>query len=205
MPSRPTQPCPRCRQLDMIQKLSAVYSQGITTGSYSGPTGGLAAPIGSGRPALVTGYTVVHGSAQSELSRKLAPPSKPPFRIPPSPQVIPPFIVGTIASAALISIGLSSELIAIQVAVTAVGVALFLIVGIWSRRQLEKHDRIAKNRYQTDILPLWESQMEIWNRLYYCSRDDCVFDPLSGESAIIDQMPSLWAAKAPGITARRDG
>jgi hypothetical protein len=55
--------CPQCGKDDMIQNVSAVYSGGTASGSYSGPSGGIATPLGSGKPALVGGYTTLHGTS----------------------------------------------------------------------------------------------------------------------------------------------
>ncbi len=82
MPTQSQIICPKCNHLDMIQKVSAVYSTGIATGTYAGPSGGLATTIGSGKPAIVGGYTLLHGSSQTALSHKLAPPSKPEYKSP---------------------------------------------------------------------------------------------------------------------------
>ena len=69
--------CPQCGKDDMVQKVSSIFSSGIASSQYSGPTGGLGVPVGSGKPFIVGGYTKLKGTSQTELSRKLAPPQRP--------------------------------------------------------------------------------------------------------------------------------
>ena len=37
----------------------------------------------------------------------------------------------------------------------------------------------------------WKQRMEIWNRVYYCLRDDVVFDPDSGKWSSPDDLAAL--------------
>jgi hypothetical protein len=38
-------------------------------------------------------------------------------------------------------------------------------------------------------IPKWQRAIAKWNRLYYCFRDDCLFDGETGEATHIDRMP----------------
>ncbi len=65
----------------MVQKVSAIYSAGTTRRKYTGPSEGLGVPFGSGSPVVVVGQTTLYGTSQTDLSRKLASPAKPKFRL----------------------------------------------------------------------------------------------------------------------------
>jgi len=45
------------------------------------------------------------------------------------------------------------------------------------RKKTREEERYAAER------PLWEKVVEVWNRSYYCFRDDIVFDPKTGGGA----------------------
>ena len=34
-----------------------------------------------------------------------------------------------------------------------------------------------QKEYNEKIRPVWDRKLQEWNALYYCSRDDCVFNP----------------------------
>lgn len=63
----------------------------------------------------------------------------------------------------------------------------FLIVyyvGLY--REYQK--RIAESREQT---PVWEKAIQKWDVLYYCSRDDCVFDPQTNIHVSVNRIDEL--------------
>ena len=62
-----------------------------------------------------------------------------------------------------------------QVAITAV-----LTIG-GSIYFLYKYRRYKSSEYPTQKAA-WDKAMERWNRLYYCNRDDIVFDPETNET-----------------------
>jgi hypothetical protein len=45
-------------------------------------------------------------------------------------------------------------------------------------------------------MPPWQAKMERWERLYYCSRDDVVFDPTDGKSVMPEDLQSLLVTAA---------
>ncbi len=42
----------------------------------------------------------------------------------------------------------------------------------------------------------WHRMYDIWNRLYYCARDDCVFDPTNNEYAPIEEINRIYKPQA---------
>lgn len=168
--------CPQCGKDDMIQKVSAIYSAGIASGSYSGPSTGVA--IGSGKPALVGGYTTVHGTSQTALSSKLSPPVRPSA---PSP-------VGWIMIGGLVLIGIWT-LINIRGEGALVGFGFIgfavLLVALGGKGETAK-----KQAYQ-QAMQKWNHAIAVWDRLYYCARNDCIFDPSTEASVPADRMYDL--------------
>ncbi len=64
--------CPVCGKDDAIQLVSAVVASGQATGTFSGPSGGVA--YVGGKWGSVNGYTTLRGGTTSQLAQLLAPP-----------------------------------------------------------------------------------------------------------------------------------
>jgi len=62
--------CPVCKKDDVIQKVSAVVTSGQSSGSFSGPSGGIA--YVGGKWGAVSGYTTLSGRTVSELAQQLS-------------------------------------------------------------------------------------------------------------------------------------
>ncbi len=154
--------CPECGQVDMVQKVSAIFSGGITTGTYSGPSIGVAVPIGKGQTSVAGGYTNLKGGSQSLLSSRLSPPSKP------TAQKIPSAQIGT--GIALLCIGILFAFSSVLMAIICIFGGITILVWCYIAAE--------GRRIEADsLLPQWEESMARWHRLYYCARDDGVFDP----------------------------
>ena len=69
--------CPQCNKDDMIQKVKAVYSGGVSSGQYSGTSVGIGISTKDGTPTVVSGNTNIAGTSQTLLSRRLSPPPQP--------------------------------------------------------------------------------------------------------------------------------
>lgn len=179
----PTLNCPTCGQMDMVQKVSAIYSTGISSGSFAGPSTG-AALMADGTATLVGGITSLKGTSQTALSRRLAPPEQPTYR---------PF------SWFAVCIALVSFLIAMPFAFLGIilqsGSDLFVAllfgsigVGIIYAAYAGVNNRKASARA---AMPIWNKAMERWYALYYCARDDIVFVPGEGRSGHAEGLRSL--------------
>lgn len=59
-------------------------------------------------------------------------------------------------------------------------------VALW-RESKRRHAE-----YESKILPRWEQQMRIWDGLYYCRRDDIVFDPTTQKTASPNNIKDLY-------------
>lgn len=70
------------------------------------------------------------------------------------------------------------------------GVVCFIIglVGLFKANLTERRN---KRRYLTEYnqeKAVWDRAMKVWNRLYYCERDDVIFDPSTGRTCTIQQV-----------------
>ena len=178
--------CAVCGKDDAIRKVSAVVAAGQASGSYSGPSGGLA--FVDGEVGLVGGYTSLSGRSSTDLARLLEPPTEPPKRkhglglgirlamslvLWPVPFLIIAYILADPPSNSL------------QFWTFALGglFVIFVILSLWANSRERKRYRIAH--------PLWEAAIRNWVRLYYCLRDDIVFDPDSGNTSSAATMDHL--------------
>lgn len=173
--------CPVCKKDDRITKISAIYSGGYSSGSYQGPSTSLSTSLNDGHSYVSGGYSTLTGSSQTMLSRKLAPPPKP----------VPQKKGGcgfTLVIVFLVSIGflgLISGMVAddpLYGLITFFVALLLLMIPISIRvsANSKEEDRIE------ELLPIWENAMRLWQKLYYCQKDDCVFNPETGEYFSVD-------------------
>ena len=67
--------CPICEKDDAIQKVSSIVLSGNTSGTYTGPTGGVVT-VG-GKTGYSGGFTTMRGSSSTHLAQLLEPPKEP--------------------------------------------------------------------------------------------------------------------------------
>ena len=195
MPAQ-TNVCPVCGKNDTIYKVSGVVASGQASGTFSGPSGGVVNV--DGKWGTTGGYTTLSGSTISNLAALLRPPSAPgkwPFGFFGTVLtvliwyfVVLPLVGGSIvglfaAVVNLISGGLGwlgglgwpTTLAVVLVCLLCLGVGILIIR--WYVRKF----REARANYPL-TRAAWESAIQRWERSYYCSRDDVVFDPDTGRS-----------------------
>jgi len=146
---------------------------------------------------FASGVTTIGGTTQSALAQLLTPPQKPsgaswmwyilPFIFPigmlmapiKKTWIVPALVGGTIAvvGAALKSIPL--EMVGVWGAILVTIIAYESALHETSRTELPEKLRI------------WNQQINRWSRLYYCYRDDLVYDPETGRSCPPGQMNTL--------------
>jgi hypothetical protein len=165
--------CPKCGHDDMIRKVSSIVSQGRSTGYAAGLDGG---------------YSV---SSTTDLAKRLAAPTRPSM-----PGVLgctgPLLVVGLVACVVLalllqsINPGLLPSMLekAATSKVPLLRPEYLFFLGlalIWILWWLSEKSKLRK------ALSLWEQATRRWNRIYYCYRDDIVFDE-DGTSQSLDTM-----------------
>jgi hypothetical protein len=171
--------CPQCGRDDMAQKVSGLYEAGLSTGTYRGTE---RAPLGIVPRARET----LTGTSQTVLSRKLSPPRHPQSN---TAYILAGggggFLVLVILGIALI---LSSRafkvdtLLCLGGGLIPIGIGIGLVSAFWGYSSYQT--------YQAQMRT-WSTALEVWNRLYYCSRNDCIFDPYTRQSAPTDRMDLL--------------
>jgi hypothetical protein len=196
--------CPKCVKDDAIQKVSSVYSNGVSSGSFSGPSGGI---VNVGKEwGFVGGHTTLSGSSMSDLARLLAPPEQPK---PPSSNgfgclwVFPAllyigFFVFLFSIPGLIVSGEKGP------TVMVLGALIGGCIGVWQVGK-QNEARIERDRLKDeeekakwDVAMLsWQTKKSLWDNAYYCFRDDIVFDPNSGFFKLSSQLDVFLAGPGP--------
>jgi len=170
--------CPVCRKDDAIQRLSAVVSSGRASGTFSGPSVGVAHV--DGKWDATGGYTALSGATATDLARKLSPPSKPD-----KPSGLGCWLyvlVGFFGFGAFVAffnwVGETryrGEHITLLMSLVSLAIVALILVG-----DMNKKSR-ARAKYAEEK-PAWDAAMKRYERLYFCFRDDVVFDPQTGET-----------------------
>jgi hypothetical protein len=196
--------CPICLNQDQIAKVSAVYKRGVSETSSSGRAIGVSAPISLNESPYISYMPIsMSGMNISKLSKKLAPPSYPKKKSFGCFKLFIIFIgsIFTIGLGLLAGMGVAmSETpgIATEPRLSK-GLGIFLIIilffcfvltwvliGFLFKRRQNKIDI----EFQS-TLKLYNSHYSRWNKLYYCFRDDIVFDPETNEYAPADKISNL--------------
>lgn len=186
--------CPQCGHDDWIQKVQAVVAGGISEVRSSGGFGGIT--YSGGQWGVFGGPSATRGTASTLLAQLLMPPDEPKVRLPwyLRPWLMPErlyFKIGLpldgCSLIALSVLSISYFLVAVvglnsgdsDAANLFCGTVFFglLALYIWRRRSgySKEKERLATERV------LWKQAMARWAGLYYCFRDDIVFDPETGE------------------------
>ncbi len=170
--------CPECGKDDMVQKVSAIYSDGVSTISYQQP---VAIQTKSGAFYGNIDKTAVNSTA---LARRLAPPPMPKEPGPSSGCVVVSLIVGLITALYIsISLGLEEGVLSY---ILFSAVAFFIPMGL-----LGMYYKPALKEHKEKLMPEWAKARQKWLELYYCSRNDCVFNPDTSESVPPEKMSTL--------------
>lgn len=157
--------CPHCEQIDQVQKISAIYTAGLSNSNFSG---------------FVNGESVnLKRQNQSELSKRFKPPVKPiePIKIPFTSDQVVYYSRKTIiicASLALFFLIINSFLFMFALAFLIYASIAFAIAS--SIRSNPNRHVVVKPTYQ-ERLSHWQELCIIWNGTYYCHRCDIVYNP----------------------------
>jgi hypothetical protein len=207
--------CPMCGQSDKVEKVSAIRQRDVQ--QISGTTRQwVSEKDGGGYWTTVP----VSGTQVTELARKLTPPAKPgyspscwwvalPFLLLVWAWVIVPFapisrrmkfaLGGMVLAIGFLTLIASSSQTTINqgqpspiaIGASCIGVTLAVAAFVVYFIGLNEETASRKARIEATELPRWQKAMEKWNELFYCSRDDCVFDPQTRESSSINNMQEL--------------
>ena len=173
--------CPTCGQTDQVEKVSTLYLVGIGLNQASKSS---EAP-----PDLPPTSAWVSALPKEELhmlARRLKPPSsgKQAFTRPLHPDMVV-IVFSLILPVFLYGILTSQRPVALPVLVIVAGA---YAAYLWKRRAIvDRFEQNQAKRLSADARA--RRGVERWMRLYYCNRDDGVFDAHGSELVPADQMP----------------
>lgn len=153
--------CPICTKDDAVQKVTTVVSNGNQNGTISGPTGGLV--YSDGKFGYAAGYSVLNGKISTDLAKKLAAPEKPFAQVELGLGCLYFFLV----------IAMMVCAVSLNFVPAAIILAILIAITIPLSKRPNPEEVLLKQTM------LWESKMAVYDRLYYCHRDDVVFDPVN--------------------------
>ncbi len=76
----------------------------------------------------------------------------------------------------------------VLVAVILLAIIAALVLSFLAFQNVVQNDLETQKYY-----PAWDRAMATWGRLYYCSRDDAVFDPQTGKKVSQEELASLMS------------
>lgn len=189
--------CPVCHQNDKVEKISAIYQHGSQRNKMSIPVANISRDSDNHYSSYTT-YEKATGFSETQLAQRFRPPEKP---TPPDRSFFRPGIYnqknGCFLIFLFIILILVVSAIFAQLAYdnwgndplsTIIGAILGFIIMLFvayrsmksfnsERRGIEKAE---DDQYQ-NALTKWKEEMERWDSMYYCFRDDKVF--IQGKSS----------------------
>ena len=193
--------CPECQMADMIRKVSSIVADGTFSGIHSRTDSGVGGLPSTGGTFFPRGNIPLQGTYQTELAKKLSPPSKPRvgcgwYLLPFIPVVnlvlvwFAPIAIKAKRYMVLFLVlylfplltanyffTLSSEIwLSLVILFLAIYVALF-----YTALKKDNDEKVLD----------WEEKISKWQQLYYCARNDCVFNPNTCISIPIENLDDL--------------
>lgn len=159
--------CPDCHQVDLVQRVRSVVSEGTTDRTYSGRGSAVAISSSGFTPAF--GTSTINARSATDLAQRLAPPAM---------SSCPNSQCGFCGR------GKMSGSRLIWFFLMFAGLIPGLIYRSYKFGQCKANIRNVE-------YPRWQQMMQSWNDLFYCHRCDVVFDPQKQRQARADQMYSL--------------
>ena len=186
----------------MIQKLSSIVSSGTTESTITGTTG--SAFRIDGKLGVGGSYTTLHGISKTKISELLAPPSepKPPSKLAGGivqaesklgkPIMIIILIFGLISIIFPLATGELEGygMFCLGFGLLCFGMAAYNLFGGHTDKDSLDYLRSIDN-WKTQMAR-WQSAMKIWDDLYYCARDNIVFNPVDGNLLTPEQLRDFW-------------
>jgi hypothetical protein len=177
--------CPVCGKDDTIQRVEAVVQAGQSSGTYSGPSGGVT--YSDGKWGSAGGFTTLSGSTTSNLATLLALPSKPTKETGGFQTgcgailVFAALVFGTTIGLTLLTQSGVAAILA-TIALLIFGVLVYGVPGVILLRIGARKKRSGDENYP-HATEIWEKAKERWQRLYFCHRDGMVFDPENNKTS----------------------
>jgi hypothetical protein len=177
--------CPYCQRIDNVQKVTAIVSAGISTGTYRGYADG--AGYTSHGPVVMDEAIYLSGSSQTYLSRILAPPNQPIYQSNEGCIIVILAIGSLLVIWFGIAVAVSSLGTFFPTSITFASIIIALITSLVlgmgcifvSKRFIKANRKMFEPelaRFHYD-LERWQRAIARWQELYYCHRCDGVFFP----------------------------
>lgn len=184
-PSANPYACPRCKEVDIARKVSAVVNDATTLGTIGGSvvTGGY--NFGRhGGPTVSAGMLSATTASQTAIGRALSPPNRPRLRSAwTAGRVIGLIFLIIVILAGLASGGAGGILLAL----------VFLGLAIWVIADASQKGRIYQQMYEREVAA-WDAAMQKWDRLYCCLRCEGIYYPGQPELyRIVEMMPVIYS------------
>lgn len=179
--------CPICMKDDQVQRVSALFESGVSFTRSSGPVIGVGLNT-DGKLGVGIGGTSKSGISVSALSTKLAPPAQPSksgclgalgyFLI----------VCGVLLFFVemMVSFQSSDAFASILIMISCLVGGYFIIRSVKGKnqKQMEEYAHLAA----------------LWPKLYFCSRDDVVYDPNSNFSMSSSSLQSYYKEQIEAAT-----
>jgi len=159
-----TTPCPVCNRIDAVQKLSAI--------------------VAGGQINKVGAYTTTPAAA-TKLAEELAPPKVPPYYEGCSCLFLLSFVLFVIGA-----VGIDHILWAEHTDFPWV-YPLLIVIGTYLAYRAIMSFKRARQWAREEWKPKHQAALKKWKRLYYCARDDIVFDPDIGKYCPRDEFKAF--------------
>jgi len=165
--------CPLCGKDDNVQKVSAIVDGGTSVSSYSGVAPSV--NVYNGKVGYGGAYVSGNVRSSSHLAQKLAPPLKPNEPRTPTKIILGWFTLVLFGGFTIycLSMGYTDPGTFICGFLPAIIAGVMIIAGNQEKREI-------KENYDKGM-PIWKEEMAKWNKMYYCHRDDIMFEPDTGE------------------------
>lgn len=166
------------------QKVSAVCQQGTWSGVARGQSFG--AIYTADGPIPVSSVSATSSSGGTQIAQALMPPPRPSFRHGWTGSILVPLLGYPCALAACFAGGLAASVV-----IAATSILWFFVLLAESRAEAVGQTRLQGEHAR------WQAAMAVWDRLFYCSRCDHVYDPHGGGTARPSGLSSLLFAHLP--------
>lgn len=167
------------------QKVTAICRAGSWTTHSQGYTVGMG-DDGHGHTMMVGGSTASTSHGHTGLVGMLLPPPRPAFH--------PRWTFSKLVPSVGIVLGFLAFTASPMAATCIVGItSLLWLLSLVSESRAESQGRADFTIAHTQ----WEHSMQVWNRLFYCSRCDHVYDPQQGGVVAPGAMRSLLHVQSP--------
>jgi hypothetical protein len=134
---------------------------------------------------------------ESGIEQRFAPPPLPVSKVGMMKSIIVGFFIVFVGSFIILTFatvgGYGTWPQAVQVVLVVIvlaGIVIALVLSLVAFLRIVKGDRQSQQ-----YLPAWDEAMANWDRLYYCKRDDVVFDPQTNKTLSDAAVKSLLAVE----------